>query len=153
MKKILLMFMAVLMFSLSAFCQNSSVMMIGEACLRSSNILHVKTMLLNEGLTINKTSELNNATNVVFENNADNVSDKLFIVVDKYPNTKTLKEIKFIFTTGKFYRKWSSENRQWGYTYISSNDKYREVYSNGDGQFMGVNLNNKGWIELTFYKD
>lgn len=156
MKRVMLMLMTVLVFGLSAWCQKSSVMMMGEACLRSSNIPHVKTMLLNEGFTVNKTSELNNSTNVVYENNAESSYDKLFIVVDKYPNTKSLKEIKFLFpASGKFYKQWSMENKQWGYKYApngKNSDEYREVYSNGNGQYMGVNLNNKGWIELTFYK-
>lgn len=155
MKKLIVLFLAILAFSLNSWSQ-SSVMVIGEACLRSSNIPHIKTMLLNEGLTINKSSELNNKTNLVFENQADNSYNKLFVVIDKYPSTQTLSEIKFLFpASGKFYKQWSSENRQWGYKYDPSanNGEYREVYSNGNGQYIGANLNEKGWIELTFYKD
>lgn len=156
MKKVFCLLMAIIACSLNVWSQKSSVMIIGEACLRSGNIPHIKTMLLNEGLTINSTSELNNNTNAVFENSAESPYDKLFVVIDKYPNTKTLKEIKFLFpASGKFYKQWSSESRQWGYKYspgAKNSEEYREVHSNGNGQYMGVNLNNKGWVELTFYK-
>ena len=158
MKKVCLLLMAIILCSLSGWSQ-SSVMLIGEACLRSSNIPHVKTMLLNEGLTINKSSELNNKTNLVFENQADNSYDKLFVVIDKYPGTQTLSEIKFLFpASGKYYNQWSNEYSQWGYKYDpnAKGGEYREVYTNRQedyrGKYMGVNLNKKGWVELTFFR-
>ena len=89
----------------------------------------------------------------MFENQADNSYDKLFVVIDKFPDTQILSEIKFLFpASSKYYNQWKNEYRQWGYKYDPyAKGEYREVSTNGKGQYIGANLYKKGWVELTFF--
>lgn len=76
MKRILLSCVFVLCAILS---WGQSVVVMGKAVTMSNNFSHAKTMLINDGLSVDKTSKLNSANCVVFTNSGK-YQDNILIV-------------------------------------------------------------------------
>lgn len=151
MKKCLLIFAAII----CCVCTwgQSSVVMMGKAVTQSNNFTHAKTMLVNDGLSIDKTSKSNSANCVVLTNSSNSSYDVLYVYLYKKANSKKVDKCQFVFNpNGKHGRRIGADLVKWGYTFDGSGKpNYRELYSNGN-LGCGLDVNSKGWMEATFLR-
>lgn len=151
MKKCLLIFAAIIC-SICTWGQ-SSVVMMGKAVTQSNNFTHAETMLVNDGLSIDKTSKSNSANCVVLTNSSNSSYDVLYVYLYKKANSKKVDKCRFVFNpNGKHGRRIGADLVKLGYTFDGSGKpNYRELYSNGN-LGCGLDINSKGWMEATFLR-
>ena len=130
-----------------------SVVLMGKAVTMSNNFSHAKTMLMNDGLTVDKTSKLNSANCVVLTNSGKYQDTILIVRLYKAAKSKKVEKCEFIFSPdGKFHRTLALDLQRYGYVYEGSAEPdYTELYS-CDNLGCGLNLNSKGWLEATFLR-
>lgn len=138
--------------NISAWCQ-SSVVMMGKAVTQSNNFVHAKTMLINDGLSVDKTSKSNSANCVVLKNSNSNSYNILYVYLYKKKNSNKVAKCRFVFNpNGKYGSVLGSDLLKWGYTYDGpAEPDYSELYSN-ENLGAGININSKGWMEVTFLR-
>ena len=88
MKRFLL-FLIVTLHSVFSWAQ-SSVVQMGEAVVRCNDFAFAKTMLLNEGLSVVKSSKQNNANTIVMSNGSESTYSILYVILTKYPKSKKI---------------------------------------------------------------
>jgi hypothetical protein len=132
----------------------SSVVQMGEAVVRCNNFPFAKTMLMNEGLSVDKTSKLNSANCIVLTNAPTDNLHYLSVVMRKQPKSKKIKNIVFTFSpNGIFYSELGSEAIRLEYRLDNdTKSSFKELYSNGQ-KHMGLDFNSRGWMVATFYRD
>lgn len=131
----------------------SSVVQMGEAVVRCNDFAFAKTMLLNEGLSVVKSSKQNNANTIVMSNGSESTYSILYVILTKYPKSKKIKKCVFKFSPyGRFFNSLSREQIRFGYSYSRDNDTiFRELYKN-DNRCMGIDINAKNWMVVTFFR-
>ena len=93
MKRVMLMLMAVVMCSLSAWCQVTSVVSLGNAALEKNNFSTVKQMFNNEGFKIDEYAPANSNTYAVGMDGRGDYA--LMWSITANPN-QTIKEVSFL---------------------------------------------------------
>lgn len=110
-------------------------------------------MLINDGLSVDKTSKLNSANCVVFTNNGKYQDNVLVVKLYKAAKSQKVEKIEFTFSpNGKFFRTLGTDLREYGYIYDGSAEPdYQELYS-CDNLGCGLDINSKGWMVATFLR-
>lgn len=152
MKRVMLMFMAVMVCSLSAWCQSSAAI-IGRAVTQSNDFAFAKKMLINDGFVYSQKSSTANCA--VYEYPDARYADEVMnIKIYKLP--KSNKVEKCVILLGqKYLSSFGGSLRKLGYTYASTNGlsikPFQGLYE--DGEFaVGERINSKGWYEATFFR-
>lgn len=130
-----------------------SVVVMGKAVTTSNNFSHAKTMLINDGLSVDKTSKLNSANCVVFTNKGKYQDNILIVRLYKAAKSHKVEKIEFLFSpNGKFFRSIGTDLRKYGYVYEGSAEPdFQELHS-CDNLGCGLNINKQGWLEATFLR-
>ncbi len=145
------MLMAVIVCSLSAWCQPSAVV-IGKAVTQSNDFAHAKEMLVYDGLVYNQKSSTESLA--VYEYPANYADEALIVKIYKMP--KSNKVEKCVILIGQRYlSSYASDLRKYGYSYTDPNglsiEPFQELYE--DGKFaVGARINSRGWFEATFFR-
>lgn len=123
------------------FWAQSSVVQMGEAVVRCNDFAFAKTMLLNEGLSVVKSSKQNNANTIVMSNGSESTYSVLYVILTKYPKSKKIKKCVFKFSpNGRFFGSLGKDQIRFGYSYCRDNDTiFRELYRNGN-HCMGMDI-------------
>lgn len=151
MKKVL-MFLIVMICSLNVQAQ-SSVVQMGEAVIRCNDFAFAKKMLLNENLSVDKSSKSNSANCVVLTNGSESTYRILYVILRKSAKSNKVASVTFKFNpNGKYFHSLASDQIQYGYSYDRDNDTdFRELYSNGN-KHMALDINSKGWMVAKFFR-
>lgn len=130
-----------------------SVVVMGKAVTMSNNFSHAKTMLINDGLSVDKTSKLNSPNCVVFTNLGKYQDNILIVRLYKAAKSQKVEKCEFVFSpNGEFYRTLGRDLRKYGYVNEGSAEPdYKELHS-CDNLGCGLNINSKGWLEATFLR-
>jgi len=148
MKRVMVMLMAVFLCSLSAWCQ-SSIVAIGKAVTQSNNFEHAKTMIVNEGFTLDK--EQSTAECVIFKN-APKYADGLVVIRLYKKGTSKVAKCEITFAgNGKYGRNLARNQRNYGYSYDGPGaPNFAELYS---CEYLGMGLDSlDGWLVATFLR-
>lgn len=152
MKRFILLFIVTLC-SVFAWGQ-SSVVQMGEAVIRCNDFSRAKTMLLNEGLYVVKSSTENSANTLVFSNRSNDTYRVLNVILTKMPKSKKIQDVVFRFhPNGRYYASLSRGINRLGYSYCHDNDglSFKDIYHNGN-HYMGVDIDEHNWMVVTFYR-
>ena len=130
-----------------------SVVVMRMAVTMSNTFAHAKTMLINDGLSVDKTSKLNSANCVVLTNSGKYQDNVLIVRLYKAAKSQKVEKCEFVFSpNGKFYRSLGADLRKYGYVYEGSAEPdYQELHS-CDNLGCGLNINKQGWLEATFLR-
>lgn len=76
----------------------------GEAVVRCNDFAFAKTMLLNEGFSVVKSSKQNDPNTIVLSNGSESIYSILYVILTKYPKLKKIKKCVFKFSpNGRFF--------------------------------------------------
>ncbi|MDE5595429.1 MAG: hypothetical protein K2I89_07650 [Muribaculaceae bacterium] len=151
MKRAMLMLMAVLMFSVSAWCQNAAS--IGRAVTQVDDFAYSKKMLTADGFVLNQ--KQTTTTCLVYEWPKAKYADEAMIVkIYKMPNSQKVEKC-VILIGQKYLSHFGSQLREYGYSRTNPNglsiEPFQELYE--DEKFaMGARINKRGWYEATFFR-
>lgn len=152
MKRVMLMLTAVIVCSLSAWCQSSAAT-IGRAVTQSNNFAFAKKMLINDGFVYSQKSSTDRCA--VYEYPGARYVDEAMII-KIYKLSKSNKVEKCVILLGqKYLSSFGSSLRKLGYTrtntYGLSIEPFQGLYE--DGEFaVGERINSRGWYEATFFR-
>lgn len=151
MKRAMLMLMAVVMCSISAWCQNAAS--IGRAVTQIDDFAYSKKMLIGDGFVLNQ--KQSTADCAVYEYpDAKYVDEAMIVKIYKMPKSQKIKKC-VILIGQKYLSRFPAELSKYGYTRTNPNglsiEPFTELYE--DESFaMGARLNKQCWYEATFFR-
>lgn len=149
MKKVLVLFVAVFICSLSVGGQ-TSVATIGRAVTQCDDFAFAKKMLINDGLAYDESKSNKNYAKF-YNPNAKYADKALFVEIYRLGNSNKIEKCVIVFYNANFL----SDLRRMGYKYCDpdglSIEPFQELYE-ADKYAMGLNLNERGWLVATFFR-
>lgn len=150
MKRVILMLMAVIVCSISAWSQNAAS--IGRAVTQCDDFAFSKKMLIHDGFVLNQ--KQTTKTCAVYEwPDAKYVDQAMIVKIYKMPNSQKVEKC-VILIGQKYLSRFGSDLRKYGYTRTNPNGlsikPFQGLYE--DGKYaVGERINQKGWYEATFF--
>ena len=145
------MLMAVVVCSLSAWCQNAAA--IGRAVTQFDDFAYSKKMLTADGFTLNQ--KQSTTTCLVYEwPKAKSANEDMIVKIYKTPNSQKIKKC-VILIGEKYLSSFDSQLRKYGFSRTNPNglsiEPFQELYE--DGKYaMGARINKRGCYEATFFR-
>ena len=141
---------AVVVCSLSAWCQNAAS--IGRAVTQCDNFAYSEKMLTGDGFVRNQ--KQTTKTCLVYEwPKAKYADEAMTVKIYKMPNSQKVEKC-VILIGQKYLSRFDSQLREYGYRRTNPNglsiEPFQELYE--DERFaMGARINKRGWYEATFF--
>ena len=153
MKKVLTLFLAVILYSINLWGQ-TSIVTIGKAVTQCNDFTFAKNMLIGDGLIFNESKS--SPSKAIFYISTSNAFEKFVVEVYKMNNSSEVE--KCVITFGeKYFKQLPIELRKFEYIYLDaeeyglSSEPFQELWECGKNA-MGLNRNDKGFYIATFYR-